>query len=138
MLSDAESAFVQGRRIAHLATADAGGQPHVVPVCFAYVEGRFYIAIDEKPKTTERLKRLRNIEVNTRVALVFDLYDEDWERLGWVMVRGTATVIEGGPEHDRAVSALRDRYEQYRSMALEGRPVIRVDPKFVTSWGSLD
>jgi len=135
MLSETDLRFVQRQRVAHLATADANGRPHVVPVCFAHMDGRFCIAIDEKPKRTRRLKRLRNIAENPSVALVFDRYDDDWSRLGWVMVQGTASVIASGPEHDRAVAALCERYEQYRSMALEGRPVIRVAVEKVVSWG---
>ena len=137
MLSASELQFIERRRVAHLATADASGRPHVVPVCFAYFDGRFYIAVDEKPKRSLRLKRLRNIEENPQVALMFDRYDEDWSRLGWVMVRGTASVIEAGPDHERAVAALRERYAQYRSMALEGRPVVRVTVERATSWGDL-
>lgn len=137
MLSEQEVLFVLSQRVAHLATADADGRPHVAPVCFAYVDGRFYVAIDEKPKQTVRLKRVRNIEGNAQAALVFDHYDEDWSRLGWVMVNGSAAILSNGPEHARAVSALRTKYEQYHSMALEGRPVIRVTPEKVSSWGAL-
>ncbi len=138
MLSALEAAFVNGRRVAHLATADVSGRPHVMPVCFAYEGGRFYVAIDEKPKRTLRLKRLQNIEENPRVVLLFDHYDEEWARLGWVLVQGSADVIERGAEHSRAVAALRKRYEQYLSMALKGRPLIRVRPERASSWGSLD
>lgn len=137
MLSKREALLVEAQRVAHLATADSDGRPHVVPVCFAYADGRLYIAIDEKPKRSVRLKRLRNIEENPQASLVFDRYDEDWSRLGWVLVQGTAAVIEGGPEHERALVALRERYEQYRSMVLEGRPVIRVTVEKVASWGDL-
>ena len=135
MLSETDLRFVQRQRVAHLATADANGRPHVVPVCFAHMDGRFCIAIDEKPKRTRRLKRLRNIAENPSVALVFDRYDDDWARLGWVMVQGTAAIISSGSEHERGVDALRERYEQYRSMALEGRPVIRVAVEKVVTWG---
>jgi PPOX class probable F420-dependent enzyme len=137
-LSDAEVAFVHRQHVAHLATADASGLPHVVPVCFAYLDGRLYIAIDEKPKRTVRLKRLRNIEGNQHVALVFDHYEEEWTKLGWVLVQGIADVIERGEEHERAVDALRQRYEQYLSMSLEGRPVVRVTVEKVSTWGRLD
>ena len=137
MLSTSELQFIEGRRVAHLATADESGRPHVVPACFAHLGGRFYIAIDEKPKRSLRLKRLRNIEENLRVALVFDRYDDDWTRLGWVLVQGTASIITDAPEHERALAALRKRYEQYRSMALEGRPVIRVMVERISSWGDL-
>jgi PPOX class probable F420-dependent enzyme len=137
MLSPSELQFIERQRVAHLATADKSGRPHVVPVCFAYLDGRFYIAIDEKPKRSLRMKRLRNIEENPRVALVFDRYDDDWERLGWVLVQGSATVVVDGPEHERPLVALRERYEQYRSMALEGRPVISVTVERTSSWGDL-
>jgi hypothetical protein len=53
------------------------------------------------------------------------------------MVHGTAAIVDGGPEHERAVAALRERYAQYRSMALEGRPVISVTVERVSSWGDL-
>ena len=137
MLAASELQFIQHQRVAHLATADAAGRPHVIPVCFACLDGRIYIAIDEKPKRSLRLKRLRNIEENPQVSLVFDRYDEDWSRLGWVMVHGRAAIIDGGQEHELAVAALRERYEQYRSMTLEGRPVISVRVERVSSWGDL-
>jgi PPOX class probable F420-dependent enzyme len=137
MPSQAESRLIESQRVAHLATADAKGRPHVVPVCFAYLGGRIYIAIDEKPKRSLRLKRLLNIEENPHVALVLDRYDEDWSRLGWVLIQGTAAVIKGGPEHSRALEALREKYPQYREMALEERPVIGVRVERVSSWGEL-
>ena len=137
MLAEAAFAFIEARRIAHLATADARGLPHVVPVCFAFSDGCFWIAIDEKPKGTLRLKRLRNIEENPEVALVFDRYDEDWSSLGYVMVWGIASIVEGGPGHARALTVLRARYPQYRTMRLEGRPAIRVEPRRVARWGDL-
>jgi len=76
---------------------------------------------------------------------VFDRYEEDWGRLGWVLVRGRASVLEGGPfdtaqdrpEQERALAALREKYPQYRSMALEGRPLIRIEVEKVSSWGAL-
>ncbi len=137
MFSDDQLAFIESCRVAHLATAGFDAVPHVVPVCFAYVDGCFWIAIDEKPKRTTRLKRLRNIEESPRVSLVFDHYDEDWTRLAYVLVHGAAEVVEGGEEHAAAVAALRGRYEQYRAMALEGRPAIRIAPERVVSWGAV-
>lgn len=138
MLSELEAAFVRRQRVARLGTADARGQPHVVPVCFVLLADRFYTAIDEKPKRSARLQRLRNIEENPRAALLFDEYDEEWSHLGYVLVRGAASAVEGGPEQERALAALRQKYPQYRSMALEGRPLIRIVPERVASWGRLE
>ena len=107
----------------------------MVPVCFACVDGEFWIAIDDKPKRTIRLRRLRNIEENARVSLIFDRYDEDWTRLAYVLVRGTAEIVGRAPEG--VVAALRARYEQYDAMQFEERPAIRVTPDRVVSWGAL-
>lgn len=139
MLSECEREFVEAQRIAHLATADRQGVPHVVPVCFAIAGGSLYIAIDEKPKSGEpdRLKRLRNIAENPAVSVVIDRYDEDWSRLGWVMVHGTAEVLMGDAEVDGAHVKLRARYPQYCAMTLDGLPVIAVRIKAVRSWGTL-
>ncbi len=127
--------FVAQQRVGRFATADETGMPHVVPVCFVELTGRVYIVIDEKPKTTTRLKRIRNIQANPQAALVLDEFSEDWSRLAWVMLRGGADVLEAGPEHKAAIAALRDKYAQYRAMALDDRPVIRLTPERVNAWG---
>lgn len=139
-MTEAERRFLDAVRVAHLATADAAGRPHVVPVCFAVAGTACWIAIDEKPKAgaARGLKRLRNIEANPHVALVADRWDEDWTRLGWVMLRGRAAVLEAGDEHARALAAVRARYPQLRPMRLEDRPVIAIRIERVSSWGALD
>ena len=81
---------VADARAAHLSTASPDGDPHLMPVVFALVGDAVYIAIDEKPKRTLRLRRVRNIESNPRAALLVDLYDEDWSTLWWVLLRGPA------------------------------------------------
>jgi PPOX class probable F420-dependent enzyme len=126
--------FLDGARVGRLATADAEGAPHVIPVCFALAAGRIYSVVDEKPKRTTRLVRLRNIEANPNVALVVDRYDEDWSRLVWVQVRGEASVLESGAAYERGLDALRQKYEQYLAMNLDGRPLIEVTPGRVTAW----
>lgn len=138
-LSATERIFVDGCRVGHLATADAAGAPHVVPVCFAVLDDSLYVTIDAKPKRTPggSLKRLRNIAANPGVAFVVDRYDEDWSRLGWVMLRGRAEILDDGAEHDRAQAALRARYTQYRAMDLAALPVIALRIARVTSWGDL-
>jgi PPOX class probable F420-dependent enzyme len=138
MLSEHEARFLASRRVGHLATADGRAVPHLVPVCFAVSEGALYITIDQKPKGDVRaLKRLRNIAENPVAAFVTDRWDEDWNRLGWVMLRGPAEILAGGAEHDRAQELLRSRYRQYQGMELAGLPVIAIRIERVTSWGDL-
>ena len=139
MITEAQRRFVVAGRVAHLATADALGVPHVVPVCYALAGETLYITIDEKPKRRDvALKRLRNIMENPAVALTVDRWDEDWTRLGWVMLRGEAEILRGGKEHDAAQDVLREKYEQYRTMDLAPLPVIAVPVRRVSSWGNLD
>ena len=137
-LSARAARLLHSARVAHLATADASGQPHVIPICFVFDGKHFYSPIDEKPKRTApaRLKRLRNIAANPQVALVVDRYDEDWNKLAYVLVFGKARILWSGKKHREATRLLRRKYRQYRRMALERRPMISVTPAKVVAWGA--
>jgi PPOX class probable F420-dependent enzyme len=133
--------FIDSHRVARLATVDASGQPTVVPICYVFDGGRFYSAIDEKPKTVseDRLKRLRNLAVNPRVSLLIDDYSEDWTQLAYVLIQGLAEAIEPDGidvEHAKAVSLLRGKYPQYRAMAIDRLPIIRIEVTGVKRWSS--
>lgn len=125
-------------RVARLATADRAGAPHVIPICFAFDGRRIYSPIDEKPKrlAPQRLRRVRNILANPRVALVIDEYYENWRRLRYILVHGTAHVLSRGAEYTGAIALLRKKYPQYRKMKLEGRPILRILPKRLVSWAA--
>jgi len=138
MLSEPQARFLASCRVGHLATADAQAIPHLVPVCFVVSGGALYITIDQKPKGDVRaLKRLRNITENPVASFVADRWDEDWSRLGWVMLHGPAQILDDGAEHEQAQALLRSRYPQYRQMELSGLPVIAIRIERVTSWGDL-
>lgn len=143
MLDAAERTVLERARVARLATADADGRPHAVPICFALVDDAIVTPIDEKPKANgpDALRRVRDIEANPRVAVLVDRYHENWDRLGWVTVYGTATIHHPDDEdadHHAAVAALRAKYDQYHDHALEDRPIVHVTPGSTTHWGELD
>jgi coenzyme F420-0:L-glutamate ligase / coenzyme F420-1:gamma-L-glutamate ligase len=141
VLTDEQTAFLVRQRVARLATADAAGKPHAVPVCFALARNYIFIALDEKPKKVPAsdLKRVRNILENPEVALTADRYDEDWSLLAFVMVRGRAELLEPDTgEHAAAVRLLRGKYHQYETMRIEDNPVIAIRPEKAVSWGALD
>lgn len=139
MLTEPQRRFLDRARVAHLATADARGAPHLVPVCFVVDATALYITVDEKPKRTDiRLKRLRNIQENPAVAVTVDRWNEDWSRLGWIMLRGRADILEGGDEHTSAQALLREKYPQYRTMAIETLPVIAMRIERVLAWGPME
>jgi PPOX class probable F420-dependent enzyme len=118
-------------RLARLATADADGVPHVVPLVFALDGDTIYSAVDAKPKRTTVLKRLRNVVANPRVALLADHYDDgDWDALWWARADGDGRVLDAAPD---AVALLRERYPQYRDAPPEG-PVLAVDVRRWSGW----
>jgi PPOX class probable F420-dependent enzyme len=136
VLSPRLRTFAQNARVGHFATVDERGRPHVVPVCFAVRGDIAYIALDEKPKRVpvRELQRVRNLLANPNVQLLIDRWDEDWSRLAYLQLRGRATVIDAGDEQAAAVRLLRDKYPQYRDMAIDAAPVIRIEVRRYVAW----
>ena len=123
-------------RVARLATVDGEGQPHVVPIVFALVEDVVWSAVDAKPKTTQRLRRLANVAATGRASLLVDSYDEDWRALWWVRVDGPAQVLPADdPRAVAAVDALVAKYPQYRASRPPG-PVLAVRCQTWRSWSA--
>ncbi len=131
--------FLSDQRVARLATVDERGRPHVVPIVFLYANGILYTPVDSKPKTVppDRLLRVRNMLSNPDVQVLIDHYDEDWQRLGYVQLRGKAELLNHGSEYQRAVDLLTEKYEQYKELSLEGRPVIKISVERTVTWGRL-
>jgi PPOX class probable F420-dependent enzyme len=117
-------------RVGRLATIGSDGRPHVVSCCFALHGAVLYSAVDAKPKSSFKLRRISNIRANRLAALLVDDYFEDWSLLWWIRVDGTARVIESGTEYDQAIELLVAKYQQYRHQRPPG-PVIAID---ITSW----
>jgi PPOX class probable F420-dependent enzyme len=117
-------------QVARLATVSADGAPHLVPVVFAVQGNTVFTAVDGKPKSTRRLKRLSNIQQNPHVSLLVDHYDDDWTELWWIRIDGMAQIVE-----DRtALTLLRAKYPQYQHVPLDG-PVIEIELRRWSSWG---
>ena len=133
---DARARFARSP-VARLATIAPDGLPHLVPVVFALDDGAggdvVYTAVDAKPKTTRRLRRLANIEKHPRVSLLVDHYADDWTRLWWVRADGVAAVHDDGPAMDAGRRLLRAKYPQYQSVSLDG-PVIAVTVQRWSGW----
>jgi PPOX class probable F420-dependent enzyme len=119
--------------VAMLATVGPDGAPHVVPVVFAVHRDVVYTAVDAKRKSTQRLRRLANIEGNPQVSLLVDHYEPDWSRLWWVRADGEAAIHYSGDEMATGYSLLRGKYVQYQRIALDG-PVVTVAVKKWSSW----
>ena len=150
-LTTAERLLLDGARTAVLATIDPTGSPRLVPICYVTLEATagagptIYSPLDAKPKRVadpHQLARVRDIAVRSAVSLLVDRWDEDWTRLGWLRIRGRAGLLEADdpadrPERARAIAALRSKYPQYADHDLEARPIVRIQPTDVSSWGGL-
>jgi PPOX class probable F420-dependent enzyme len=138
-LTKKQFALIRTARVAHLATADAKGQPHVIPICFVFDGKYFYSPIDEKPKRVapRKLKRITNIRENPNVSLVIDRYEEDWRKLAYILVFGKAQIVLSGKKYLEAIRVLRKKYPQYQTMAIDDRPMIVIKPKKVMGWGAV-
>lgn len=126
---------VAAARVARLATADARGRPHIVPITFALDGETLYFAVDAKPKRTTNLKRLRNIAANPAVSILIDEYNDDWSKLWWVRIDGKARVLTDDAEIHRALDFLSQRYAQYREIRPIG-PVVAVPVDEYVGWSA--
>jgi PPOX class probable F420-dependent enzyme len=137
-LSESLAGFITSARVGRLATADAGGQPTVVPICYAFDGTALYSAVDAKPKHSPpaSLKRIRNLRENPRVSIVIDDYQEDWTRLRYVIIQGRADLLTGGLQFAHGVDLLVEKYPQYRTLGLarDQGLMIRVAPSRVSAW----
>lgn len=122
-------------RSAVLGTVDGRGRPHLVPIVFARREDRLYTAVDRKPKTTRRLKRLSNIEANPQVSVLVDNYTDDWAGLWWIRLDGAAEVIRSGPRLRQGLALLADKYEAYAAAPPPG-PLIQVHIEVIRAWSA--
>jgi PPOX class probable F420-dependent enzyme len=129
---DPKARFAQAP-VARLATVSPGGMPHLVPVVFALSDEVVYTAVDAKPKTTRRLRRLANIEDNPRTSVLVDHYADDWTQLWWVRADGIGTIHRDDTATDTGYALLRAKYPQYETVQLDG-PVIAVAVQRWTSW----
>src|SRR5689334_20674179 len=125
-----------GQPVARLATVDAAGRPHLVPVVFATLGDTIYTAVDAKPKRHTALRRLANVAANPRVALLVDHYEDDWAALWWVRADGTGRILDAtGAEARVGLDRLADRYPQYRTQPPVG-PVLAVDVLRWSGWSA--
>jgi len=136
MDSDEARARFAAATVAHLASADASGRPHVVPITFALVGETIYSAVDSKPKRTRALRRLANVAANPAVAVLVDHYERDWERLWWVRADGRGRTLDADADEAlAALAALAARYEPYRLARPQG-PVLAIDVERWVGWSA--
>ena len=124
--------LVAAQRVARLAFVDDRDRPRVLPVTFAVEGGAVWSAIDEKPKRAPEPARLRYLRRRPEAALLVDVYDDDWSRLGWVQLSGTVSIVEAA-DAAGALSALSAKYPQYAARTPPG-PLLRLAVERALQW----
>jgi PPOX class probable F420-dependent enzyme len=125
---------VKSAKVAHLATAASNLQPYVTPVVFVVVENNIFIPLDHKPKSVsfKDLKRVRNIQENSRVAFLVDNYKDNWQALWFIMLIGRAYLIEPQEisnrknEFQKIHNLIKKKYVQYSKVGA-GEACVRID-----------
>jgi len=107
----------------------------VVAVTFAVEGDTIYMAVDQKPKSGNRLKRLRNVAENPRVTMLADEYSDDWDTLWWARADGRAAVLADRQEMAGPLALLAERYWQYRDAPPPG-PVLAVAVERWSGWAA--
>jgi PPOX class probable F420-dependent enzyme len=124
--------LIKNARIGYLATASSNMQPYATPVVFVLQNENIYVPLDQKPKTVNilELKRVKNIQDNSKVSFLVHHYDEDWTKLWFVMITGNATLVNTRSEtlkaklktiHNKFLS----KYSQYNEISV-GNFYIRI------------
>jgi PPOX class probable F420-dependent enzyme len=126
---------VAGARVARLATIDPDGRAHLVPIVFVLDGDTIYSAVDAKPKRSRRLRRIENARERPDVTVLVDHYDENWQRLWWVRLRGRARVLDESEEAERGIQLLTEKYEQY-GREPPAVPVLAVDVEEWRCWSA--
>lgn len=119
-------------RVCRVATTGRDGRPHLVPVCHVAADGRLYFA------TGRDSLKLRHLRANPNVAILVDVYAEDWDLLKGVMVEGRAALIERGPRFRKIRDLLYRKYPQYPKESAIGErdsTIVEMTPHRVSSWG---
>ena len=134
--SEVARARLLDARVARLATVSGAGQPHTVPITFALDSGStLFFVVDNKPKSTLDLRRLRNIRENSHVSVLVDHYSDVWESLWWVRADGRAEIWEDEQRRAAPVALLARKYPQYGEQVPLG-PVVAITVDSLTGWSS--
>jgi PPOX class probable F420-dependent enzyme len=119
--------------VGHLGLTDDDGAPRVLPITFAAAEEALWSAVDDKPKRTRELARVRWLRARARAALTVDRYSDQWDRLAWVQLLCAVSVVDDPAAAPAAMEALAAKYPPYRERAPAG-PLLRLDPERALCW----
>ena len=120
ILTDRDIALISSKDICRISTISSNGWPHVVPVGYVYLRGKFYSPTDRSAK------KVRNLAKNPKATIVVD--DERLEH--GVMIECGSKILEGSKaEPHREYMRKVKRWQNDETIA-----VIELSPVRKTSW----
>ena len=128
-IPDAVKEFIRDARVCRIATVRASGEPHVIPVCPVF-DGEATVYVDIGSKYTSA----KGVRANEGVAVLIDLYDDNWALLKGVLLRCRAEVIDG-EERDRAWELIREKFPAYSSVGWKPRMTLALRIYDWRQWG---
>ncbi len=125
MFNHKELEFINKHEICRLATS-YNDKPHVVPVCYIFMNNCFYIATDYNTK------KFKNIRKNKNVSLIIDVYKPN----KGIMVYGLGEIIDHSDEFKAIYKIFYDKFEWVRRDPWNEyeAPFIKIKPIRKVSW----
>jgi nitroimidazol reductase NimA-like FMN-containing flavoprotein (pyridoxamine 5'-phosphate oxidase superfamily) len=117
MLTIEQKKFLGEERVARIATVNADGTPHLVPICFAFDGEQIYSTLIKGEK------RLANMVRRRHASILVDQYQEEksqWTVLKGVLMYGEVQILVFENQRQQFMRGWRlliEKYPQYRHWA---------------------
>ena len=125
--------FLKSQKVLRLATIDSIGNPHIVPVWYRHVNGKFYVG------TNTRTKKAKNIKKNSKVSFCIDTGINSPDIFG-VMGTGRAKLIMKKNKVQSIAMKILLRYfrnlknKSAQDLLDDTNCIIEIIPKKITTW----
>jgi PPOX class probable F420-dependent enzyme len=135
MTDDEVAAFLEEGRRAHIATLDADGMPHLVPLAYVVIDGLVTLWTDP------RSRKVRNLRRDSRISCLVEM-GASFPEFRAVQLKGRAEVVDdpdtvvraGIALFERSRGPLSDDLKSYVASLAPQRVAVFVHPETVISW----
>ncbi len=125
--------FLKSQKIMRLATIDPKGDPHIVPVWYDYLHGKFYVG------TNMRTKKAKNVKQNPKVSFCIDVGISSPDIFG-IMAVGKARLILNNKQVKLIAKRILLRYfkslrnKSAQQLLNDTDCIIEIIPKKLKTW----
>ena len=125
--------FIKSQKILRLATIDHVGNPHIVPVWYDYINGKFYIG------TNTRTTKAKNVKKNSKVSFCIDIGINSPDIFGIMGIGKAQLILENKHVKTIAKKILHRYFKSLKNKSAQHLLndtdcIIEIAPKKLTSW----